>query len=82
MRAFIFGDESDTSTWRVYIPAHCLILSLHENHLVVELDNADQSSTKIRDVEVPISIVQKARRVIDVQKELDTHLGWARATIA
>tara|TARA_Y100000031_G_C8166891_1_gene359819 strand:+ start:241 stop:489 length:249 start_codon:yes stop_codon:yes gene_type:complete len=81
MKGYIFGDASDPSTWRIYVPAHCLILSFQNGHLNVELDNTERSTEKIRDVEVPTSIIQKARHVLDVQKRLDSHVGWARATL-
>ncbi len=81
MRGYIFGDAANTSTWRVYVPAHCLVLSMRGGHLQAEIDNTDRVSEKVRDIEVPIAIVQKARRVINEQKNLDSHTGWARATL-
>ena len=82
MRGYIFGNAADASTWRVYVPAHCLVLSMRDGHLHAEINNADRSDQKIRDLDVPRDIILKARSLVDVQRNLDTHTGWARRTFA
>ncbi len=79
MKGLICKQASDPNSLCVYIPARTLMLWFEGTHLRAEQGSRGVAGETIREIDVPTAIIARARKLVDVQKELDSHTGWAKA---